>query len=612
VEFLILCDGSFDPSDIERYAGTVGGMVVPHASGRPWILGNWGPREVTVIEAGDRRLAVFGRTRINRSEVSRDLIRAGSVHDLDELAERIPGSVHLLFSLNGRTRSQGSVSGVRQVFHTMLDGKTVGACGIGPLRSLTGADVDTETLALRLLSPMGAPWPLSARPIWSGLETVASGHWLEIDPAGRARTHRWWRPPPSHRSRAEAAQLVRQALIDAVAARTHDRRTVSTDLSGGLDSTSLSFVAAASSADLVTFHVKPLDTGNTDTIWAERAAQAMPEAVHRVVPSSRPANLFQVQIEQGTQAGQWEGPQLWSGGWAHLADLSDRVAADGSDFHMMGFGGDTLFGAMPAYLWSLSRSRPVRSLAVVRRSKLLNRWSWAACLRGLSDRSTFAQSLAALPEKIVGPAPRPPVLELGWVPPSRTPPWATAELVNTVSRVIRAEAAKDPAPLDPDRTRHQVLEAMLFEGALVRQIRAATGGPVEWDAPFLDHQVVAAALSVRIEDRSAPGRYKPVLTTAMQGLVPEPILQRPDKGEFSAELHQGLRRNQAALLELCAGSRLAELGLIDEKALRAELLNPGPVAHQLSTLENTLACESWLRSSAVTSARSLLQKGSAR
>src|SRR5437764_15425023 len=90
----------------------------------------------------------------------------------------------------------------------------------------------------------------------------------------------------------------------------------------------------------------------------------------------------------------------------------------------------------------------------------------------------------------------------------------------------------------------------------------------------------------------------------MRGIVPDPILDRPDKGEFSAEMHVGLRRNQRALLAFCDDSRLADLGLIDAAALRARLLDPGPITHHLTALENTLACESRLRSAAVTSVRS--------
>lgn len=613
MNFLILPDRSLPPADLDRMTRAAGAMVVPHASGRPWLVGRWPADDLALVSAGTRRLAVLGRTRLDRDRLARQLHTASSLQDLDPIARRVPGAVHVIASMDGRTRAQGSVSTVRQVFHATVAGVPLGASGIGPLRWLADAPLDLDVLALRLLAPMGAPWPLSTRTFWAGVTAVPSGHWLELDGSGPARTHRWWRPPPSTLPPAEAAQRVRTALSEAVSVRVRDRGTVSADLSGGLDSTCLCFVAVAEGADLVTFHVEPLDAANTDTAWATRAARAMPTARHHVLPADRPANLFGVELEPDTDAGQWEGPQLWPSGWAHLADLSRRAAAAGSDLHLMGLGGDELFGAVPAYLWSLRRRHPVGSLPTIRRLMLLNRWTWSDCLRGLRDERTFAQALAALPDTVAGPPPRPPYLDFGWIPPSRLPPWATAAATGTVRRVLTEAAAAAPLPLDGDRSRHQVLEAVLFEGAMVRQIRAASGdGPVEWDAPLLDHAVVEAALSVRIGDRAAAGRYKPVLTGALRGVVPDPILDRPDKGEFSAEMHQGLRANRSLLLELCEDSRLAALGLVDQDALRARLLDPGPVGHHLTLVESTLACESWLRSSAVTSTWPTSRTGAAR
>ncbi len=111
VAFLILLDRSFAPEEIDRFTRTVGGMVLSHASGRPWLVGHWNPSEVTEIEAGDRRLVVFGRTRVNRDSLGRELAAASTLHDLDGLADRLPGAVRLLVSMNGRTRSQGTLAG---------------------------------------------------------------------------------------------------------------------------------------------------------------------------------------------------------------------------------------------------------------------------------------------------------------------------------------------------------------------------------------------------------------------------------------------------------------------------------------------------------------------
>jgi asparagine synthase (glutamine-hydrolysing) len=74
------------------------------------------------------------------------------------------------------------------------------------------------------------------------------------------------------------------------------------------------------------------------------------------------------------------------------------------------------------------------------------------------------------------------------------------------------------------------------------------------------------------------------------------ILDRRSKGEYSAEAFEGLRRNRQALLGLCDDLHLERLGLVDARALRDALDRLGPEARHVNPLENTLACEAWLRS----------------
>jgi asparagine synthase (glutamine-hydrolysing) len=169
--------------------------------------------------------------------------------------------------------------------------------------------------------------------------------------------------------------------------------------------------------------------------------------------------------------------------------------------------------------------------------------------------------------------------------------------VEAVRGMLREEAAAHRQPLDPDRSRHQILASLIFEGSTVRQINTVTTRTgVAWDAPFLDDRVIEAALSVRVGDRMVSGRYKALLAEAVRGTVPGGLLDRRDKGEFSAEAYRGLRENRGRLLELCEDSKLAELGLVDPGALRVALLNPDPMSHQLQPFETTVACEGWLRS----------------
>ncbi|GAB2592496.1 lasso peptide isopeptide bond-forming cyclase [Streptomyces capparidis] len=603
MEFLVLPDteraAGLLPGTADPPAGTGpapdAGQVLTHASGRPWVAGRWRRDEAVLITAGSRRLLVLGRTRLDAAAAERRLASARSPHDLDALARRLPGSVHLVASMDGRVRVHGSVSTARQVFHADVAGLTVAASGQGRLASLLGHRFDDGALTLRLLTP-GAPWPLGARPVWRGVGAVAPGAWLELTPDGGHRTHRWWTPPEPELPLEDAARQVREALCEAVEVRT-GHGALSADLSGGLDSTVLCYLAASRGADLLTFHWTPADAANEDTAWARRAAADLPCARHRFVASdARPEWLAATQDRSPAGRVRPEGPPRWHRNLAQMEHLSRSAAVEGSRLHMMGVGGDELFSPPFAHWWSLVRERPLHGLATVRRLRTANRWSRGDTVRYLADRRSFAAALADAADGLTAPVPRPNDPPHGWGVQVRMPPWAEPGAVDAARRLLREAAGDGAEPLHRDRAQHQVLEMVVASGGALREANAAlTALGVPWEAPYLDDRVVEAALRVRVADRGARGRYKPVLAAAVRGLVPERVLQRRSKGEFSAELHEGLRRNRGALVRWCEDLRLARLGLVDAGALRDALLAPMPHVTDLTPFENTLACESWLR-----------------
>ncbi|WP_055522582.1 asparagine synthase-related protein [Streptomyces graminilatus] len=598
MDFAVLPDSPAAQAVAEPLTRDPGVRVVHHASGRPWLVGRWTDQELTLVSAGARRLAVLGRSTVDRDRTARALAEARSLGQLDAVARSLPGCFHLVASFDGWTRAQGSLSTARQIFYAEVRGVTVAADGprplTGPVRPARDGTppVDPELLALRLLTP-APPWPLSLRPVWPGVSELGVGHRLEIGPDGGARTVRWWQPPEPEAPREEAAERIREALLACVAARAG--ATLSADLSGGLDSTSLCFLADAVGADLVTHHWQPLDLANDDTEWARRAARHLPDARHHFAAGETGPTWFET---APAGAGEDEGPLPWARNRAHMRRLLASVAEDGSNCHLLGVGGDELFGVLPTSLWSLARGHPLGSLSTVHRFRVLNRWTLASTVRGLADSASYATWLRATAGRLTDPAPGPDqaLLTWGWEP--RLPPWATPDAVDAVRRLLRATADRErPRPHHRDRAQHQCLDIVTRTGSGVRRLDAAlSASGVACEAPYLDDRVVEAALSVRIEDRLVSGDFKPVLRRAVRGIVPEEILARRSKGEFSAEAFQGMRRNRADLLDLCDDLRLSRLGLVDPGALRTALLSPKSQSRQLAPYENTLACEGWLRS----------------
>ncbi|ACU37232.1 asparagine synthase-related protein [Actinosynnema mirum] len=584
--FLVLPDRALPPAP----ADGVGAKEIRHHSGRPWLVGDWHGDDAVVAAHGPNRLVLLGAALVTPAELARRLRAVRSTADLDPLLGSIAGSFHALASIDGLVRVQGTLSTARQVCHAVVDGVTLASDRPDLLADLVGAQVDEEQLALELLAPFGPPWPLGERTTWRGVRVPRTGECLEIDRDGACRARRWWTPPDPVLPLGDGA-AVRDALVDAVAARTGGGGTVSADLSGGLDSTTLCFLAARGPADLVTVHYEALGRFSDDREQAARAAAALGDAHHVVVPAGRAPDWFapleRVRHDRG-------GPLVFARGRATNEHLAGLVAALGSRRHLQGIGGDELFHAGTMALHALARQRPVAAARHARAMRAHRRWSLATTARVLAFGQSYPRWLAGRADRL-GRAPT----AFGapaWEVEPLLPPWIGRDAAATVRRALREAAASGPEPLSPIPAQHEMLRITAVNGRAVRRnssIAAASG--VTFEAPFTDDRVLEAVLSLRFADRIDHHRFKPVLGTAVRHLVPADVLRRETKNDASAELYAGLRGRRGELLALFEDSRLAARGLIDPAPLRRVLLGAHADARPLMPFDPTLACELWLR-----------------
>ncbi|MFD7667558.1 asparagine synthase-related protein [Streptomyces sp. NPDC059788] len=579
--------------------------TVRHPSGRPWVMGHWTDDEAVAAGSGPDRLLLFGTTSADAGTLDRLLRRLRCLSDLDSRVRELHGSFFLLAAMGSRLRCQGSLSTVRQIHHADINGVTVAAGRPQDLAALareaaaaglpTGApglgSVDEESLAVRLLAPF-APYPLALRPAWRAVHAVPPGHCLTLGPDGRSGTVRWWWPPQPDLWLEDAAESVRDALTEAVRARTR-RPALSADLSGGMDSTSLCFLAARDAARLITTAWVCRDEANDDNIWSARGAALLRPAEHLPLPyADAPTWYTPPQPAHGDPAG----PLAVIRESARLAHQARTVAAHGSRTHLVGVGGDELFSPRPVVLNSLARTDFRSAARRANAARRLGRWTLVDTLRTLFGGVPYPQWLESCADRIV-PGARAGDSGADWEVVPAMPSWAHPDAVATVRRLVRDSAAGGPEPFAPLRCQHETLRAAARAGEIVRGAAALTAHHgVTFEAPFLDDNVIEAALAVRLVDQVAFGAYKPLLGTAMRGVLPEALRARGTKGEHSAEVYAGLRRHRRALSALCDDSRLASLGLIRPEALRAALTKLQPHSHVLQPLDPTLAAEYWLRS----------------
>jgi asparagine synthase (glutamine-hydrolysing) len=103
-------------------------QVISHPSGRPWLLGRWPEGMVTAGQTGQTRIALVGQHAETADRLAEAASRIRTVADLDQLAASLVGSFHLVASVAGRVRVQGTITGVRRVFHAEVDGVIAPTC----------------------------------------------------------------------------------------------------------------------------------------------------------------------------------------------------------------------------------------------------------------------------------------------------------------------------------------------------------------------------------------------------------------------------------------------------------------------------------------------------
>ncbi|MEY8041886.1 lasso peptide isopeptide bond-forming cyclase [Saccharopolyspora cebuensis] len=567
--------------------------VYTHASGRPWLVTR---DDVVLATAGPVRLAVIGRSPVDADRLAELAARITDLSDVDKIVGAVLGSCHLVASVRGQVRIQGSLSGLRRVFRSRVHGVPVASDRADVLATMTGAGIDEEALAVRVACGVQLGPPAGDRSTWSGVVAVAPDHCVLWD-RDEEREARWWHAPPAELSLEQGAAVVREALTEVVRGRAPEEGRLSSDLSGGMDSTTVCFLAARDAPDLFSFRWGEAEAGNDDALYAAQAARELPGVEHLVLPQSELPEIFADPDVPVTE----EEPYVMSRTIARTRHNARWLAQRGSRRHLAGHGGDEVFCPLPGYLHRLIRRHPLTAWRHLRGSVALRRWPLWSTLGQILTPSTLDAWWRMQADRLTYPAPPLRRAVLAWgTGPLRASPWVTDGGVELAREALR-RASEDAHPLAEDPGLHQLMLVVQANSARYRLLaRLYEEADVELEMPYLDDRVIEAVMRVRPHEHGGPWRYKPLLSDAMRGLVPAEVLGRSTKGEFGEDVRVGLRSNLPVVLELFADSALASRGLIDPDDLRARLTAPQPDNTTVIALESLIGCETWLRTAAPT------------
>ncbi|MFQ6849507.1 albusnodin/ikarugamycin family macrolactam cyclase [Streptomyces sp. 35M1] len=556
-----------------------------------WALGAVPARSVD-CPGGRRQVLILGRCGAKDS----DLRRLSSTLP-DDITWKWPGAYTVIEESEEAVVIHTDPASARPIYLVSHDGGWVWSSSARALASLTRSAVDVERLACSIFLP-SIPTLSEGRTFFCGVEQLPPGCRVVLPVSGGTpRTTTVWRPDQCETL--APAERLRTALFESVAERVRSDPMVSCDLSGGLDSTSIAALATVAlpygtRLNAVTIHPEG-DTAGADLGYARLAAAAhsgrinhrllalstqhLPYTAMSTVPATdEPAPST---ITQARLTGQFR--------W-----LREEF---GTRTHMTGDGGDSLLFQPPVHLADLVRHRRIRRA-------VSEGFGWAGLRRAsplpflrdavLVSRTSRTSALTELADSVGGRRHG----EHGsvrWFPLLPYPSWAggsAAALLSASAR--RAASAPDQLPGLDASVRTLVDEVREVARTAVADAELAAASGIDLNNPFLDPLVVDGVLRTPLDRRPPLHVYKPLLSSAMAGLLPHAVANRQTKGSFEADHYAGLRANMPELLGLAHG-RLAEMELIDATRLVHCLGRAAAgVPMSLAALEQALGSEAWL------------------
>lgn len=543
---------------------------------------------VTDMSGNDRGVAYFGSPR-NVVVIQTPGSVVPGHQDIHRELSRMGARMVAIWS-NDRVSIRGSASGFDRIYYSDSPECILVSDRADIVAHHRNASIDPAGIALNLMEPVGHPFDL--HPLWAGVEPIQPGLMLCVETGKAPYVHPWWSPPEPTASLEDATEDVRSSIEQSVLDTGSGNDVIFTDLSGGLDSTTITALSLKLFPQSRIVAATSADRGrNEDQVWAKQAAGELGIAHHLLLDSD---DLPLVYSGIPWQTGAIDHPSPALATQATIQALARIGRGHGATTHLTGHGGDHMFYGMPTLLRDGLRHHPVTSFQKINAYRHMLGWPLSEVLKQLGSRQTFADWLrnSTQPPKI--PIDRLPILT--WSSPPGLPPWLSTFGRDLIDECV-ADAVRSVEPLATRPGAHAELDTIHQGAQLARgiaQISSQHGLRIQ--APFFDDRILTAVLSVPIENRVDPWTYKPLLKQAMHSVLPGSTYNRNSKDEGSLDLELGMQKNKGDIEELFVDSRLVDLGLIDMDALARALQTGSHPSLSDSGITTTLCTEIWLRS----------------
>ena len=479
--------------------------------------------------------------------------------------------------------------------------KAFGSVQDALIRLLSHRMLNLEYVAEYMMMPAQLNEGSSEACVYQGIRRTLPGTSVTLTPTMDPERQTFWNwqdhlRDPGTRDTTEIAHGYAEVLRHAVRESSHGKTLA--HLSGGMDSTSIAFLAADLSrtgAIASPVHTMTLVYERTPDLDRERPF------IEAALERARGIVSHVVLGDDILDYDSFRDPPLLEEPYPGLWRLSmDRVSIDlaarlGMDTVLTGIGADEIHDFLPYHLADLIRSGHLR-LAW----KEASRWARASncspwvLLReyGIaSDMPLWAiyRTLSALLPRGRSAL----SLQDDWT----IPPWIVREFAERYDLRARALANSRRRFVSPNAAVTQALRTLCYRaGDALRWTVAAPLG-IHYAHPFFDSRVLSLGLGLLSRVTPEPGLMKPVLAEAMQEMLPDCIRNRRSKVGTNALYYAGLSRNLQQLGAMIRKAPAVTSEFFDCAALHQclqEASLAGAGVRKLQRLNYSLCLIQWL------------------
>jgi asparagine synthase (glutamine-hydrolysing) len=426
--------------------------------------------------------------------------------------------------------------GIKPFYYAEIDGKLIFASEIKAVLPLLPA---IETNAAALAEYMTFQYTVGEHTLFKGVKQLLPGQALTVE-QGKVRIWRYWdvHYEVNHAMRADDAVAQLRSLIDdSVAVHLRSDVPVGAYLSGGVDSSLLSILAAEHKKGArLGFHGKFTDyPGYDESRYARIAAAASRTTLHELVIT---ADDFRANAERVI----YHLDQPVAGPGAFPQFMVSALAARHVKVVLGGQGGDEIFGGYARYLiayfeqcikaaiegtyrsgnFVVTAESIIPNLTVLQEYQPLMRQFWSKGLFGPMDARYFRLiDRSADMEN-----------EVDWSQLDSEPVFAAFQAVFNNERNVRKEAYFDSMT-------HFDFKCLL-PALLHVEDRMSMAHGLESRVPLLDHALVEFAAIVPADVKFKDGHMKHLLKIGFPDKLPEAIINRRDKMGFPVPFKEWL------------------------------------------------------------------------